>query len=1324
MEKYHVLEMIGEGSFGRVYKGRRKYSALVVALKFIPKVGRSQKELKNLQREIEIMRGLHHPNIVQMLDSFETDKEVVVVTDYAEGELFQILQDDGNLPEEQVQVIASQLVSALYYLHSHRILHRDMKPQNILLGKGGIVKLCDFGFARAMSINTMVLTSIKGTPLYMSPELVEEKPYDHTADLWSVGCILYELYVGTPPFYTNSIFQLVSLIIKDPIKWPKDMSPHFKSFLQGLLTKDPRQRLSWPELLYHPFIAGRVTVIEDGANQGIANPFTSKLPPDLQALKEQQAHSLAPHSGQSKILRQARQKMAQAAQRKGKSKAPLKEETKKRGQENLSKDQLAQKDPSERNGAHLGSREQRVPALGENETEWEQKEPSPTPRENRITHDYEKDFPEVRRESGRAEARGRPSLDSVDLEAEEVDSDEEWQHLIRATSPAHGQLCAPRSLMRDPAFVQRIHARLKDSGQQVLEGMLEGASRLRPALHVIGNLLNTHCDSELLYTFCSDIGLSSFLMQLVGSILESTNIKQQPWHTTLLADLIAVTSAFFASDFNQEEDGKKQSLQTFQSTASRFLALLPALLAQPSDVEKRLREQSLMCFTHLCESMDNVCSSVSIPFYSSLCVDHCPLLDAFCLGASCDQPAQEVLQKEARSAQEWSERLVSAFTAALAAACAIPRGHSTCHKTKKQISQRVAEKLTEKDKQLLMSFLLRIEHPASFLNGFKVLYACCHVSQTLCRCLAAPEVFRSLICHLQGKVPLAAVAQVQATEATLRLLSLLLLQLQLLPPQSDIVLKETLELFNTATTASVLSAAGLLLAYFIQYGAAVELRREEALATIGTAFTEPAELCLLPPRGAGFYDGLLLLLLQLLSQGDAAAVRDFAASETWSIVWHRFAMVLHLTRQGPVMEGETPRVGQHASKPDWNLISPQGTLLFLSLALFVFTREPHQCILQLAQPNGVVMAALNKLLEPDFLEYLAQTQLQEDGDRDLVPAVVLQVCQLFCFPFGLEVNPETLEMIVTSLKDSEIAAQLLQVCVHHLPLSETELPLSLLCRLVLSHEDIIEQVVGVANSERATAFLSTILLSDEVALTADLLSLLTHIARVSPAHLPFLEKLLCSPSSTSHPLRLSRLLCHQDCLVRARACSLIGNLLRHGQEVPQVLEGQAGLLECLLERLADNDGHVRCSASFAVGNAAYQAGPFMQTLGKAVPWVVHLLGDPQAKTRCNAASTLGNLGKHSVELGDLLIKSRAPDRLLEVACHDCHPDVQKAALIALRSIGQQPKINQILVSLKATEKLEALSCKDSQITTYSSLRPSSTKHCKKLIHLLQPAYTA
>lgn len=108
-------------------------------------MNKSEKELKNLKHEIEILRKLKHENIIELLDSYETDKEVVVVTEYADGELFGLLEDDGTLPEEQVQMIACQLVSALHYLHSHRILHRDMKPQNILLCKGEKVKLCDFG---------------------------------------------------------------------------------------------------------------------------------------------------------------------------------------------------------------------------------------------------------------------------------------------------------------------------------------------------------------------------------------------------------------------------------------------------------------------------------------------------------------------------------------------------------------------------------------------------------------------------------------------------------------------------------------------------------------------------------------------------------------------------------------------------------------------------------------------------------------------------------------------------------------------------------------------------------------------------------------------------------------------------------------------------------------------------------------------------------------------------------------------------------------------------------------------------------------------------
>jgi hypothetical protein len=146
-----------------------------------------------------------------------------------------------------------------------------MKPQNILISANSVVKLCDFGFARAMSRNTMVLTSIKGTPLYMAPELVQEQPYDHTSDLWSLGVILYELYVGQPPFYTNSLYTLIHQIVRDPVKFPQNIDPDFKHFLKGLLNKTPSQRLSWPDLLNHPFIAERP------ADRQVSTPERARL---------------------------------------------------------------------------------------------------------------------------------------------------------------------------------------------------------------------------------------------------------------------------------------------------------------------------------------------------------------------------------------------------------------------------------------------------------------------------------------------------------------------------------------------------------------------------------------------------------------------------------------------------------------------------------------------------------------------------------------------------------------------------------------------------------------------------------------------------------------------------------------------------------------------------------------------------------------------------------------------------------------------------------------------------------------------------------------
>ena len=274
MENYQVLHLIGEGCFGKVFKGRRKFTGQAVALKFISTRGKSEKDLKNLRQEMAILKTLNHENIILLLDAFETSSDFVVVTEYAHGELFEVFQDDRQLPESEVQKIAKQLVQALYYLHSNRVIHRDMKPQNILIGSNNVIKLCDFGFARSMSNQTVVLNSVKGTPLYMAPELVQEKPYNHTADIWSLGVILYELFVGKPPFYTNSLYSLINLIINDSVKYPDSMSSDFKSFLQGLLQKNPTQRLSWPSLLHHPFVASP-TVLAPVVSSSVASSVTT-----------------------------------------------------------------------------------------------------------------------------------------------------------------------------------------------------------------------------------------------------------------------------------------------------------------------------------------------------------------------------------------------------------------------------------------------------------------------------------------------------------------------------------------------------------------------------------------------------------------------------------------------------------------------------------------------------------------------------------------------------------------------------------------------------------------------------------------------------------------------------------------------------------------------------------------------------------------------------------------------------------------------------------------------------------------------------------------
>ncbi|KAM6178096.1 serine/threonine-protein kinase 36 [Rhynchocyon petersi] len=1313
MEKYHVLEMIGEGSFGRVYKGRRKYSAQIVALKFIPKLGRSEKELKNLQREIEIMRGLRHPNIVHMLDSFETDKEVVVVTDYAEGELFQILEDDGKLPEDQVQAIAAQLVSALYYLHSHRILHRDMKPQNILLAKGGGIKLCDFGFARAMSTNTMVLTSIKGTPLYMSPELVEERPYDHTADLWSVGCILYELAVGTPPFYTTSIFELVNLILKDPVRWPSNISPCFKNFLQGLLTKDPQQRLSWPDLLHHPFIAGRVTIITEPARE-LGTPFTSRLPPELQLLKDEQKHRLAPKGNESRILRQARKRMAEEAkQKKLRNTEPVPEQ----------EDRTSKVTPGTAPFPRLRATHEEPSLLAgilasemkSSCAEWGAGEATPTPREHRITVDSEPTFPEVKREEV-----VQKNVDALDPENEEPDSDEEWQDLLENTTPALIQLKAPLTLLCNPDFCQRIQSQLQEAGGQILKDILEGASHILPALQILSRLLSSCSDSPALYSFCREAGMPGLLLKLFKHSQENASIQKQSWYGTFLRDLLATIQAYFACAFNQERSQTSDSLQVFQEASNLFLDLLGKLLAQPGDSELTLRRDSLMCFTVLCEAMDGNSPDFCKAFYSSLLTTHRAVLDGI-LHALTVPPLPFHTPPGAPQAsqplKEQSEDLPGTVSSALAAMCTAPVGLPGCWEAKEQVSRHLANQLTEDNSQLKLSLLSGLQHPLMCLHLLKVLYFCCHTSEQLCHLLGQePLAVDSMLMLVQGKVKV--VDWEESAEVTLYLLSLLVLRLQELPSGLGKIGSEAATLFTHSHVVSLVTAAACLLEQLCQQGETFDLQPTEWIAAATHALSAPAEVRLTPPGGCGFYDGLLILLLQLVTQGKPSLIRDMASSEMWTVLWHRFSMTLRLNEEASRPEEELSLPSPQGPGPDWTLISPQGMVALLSLAVATFTQEPQLCLSHLSQRGSLLMSTFNHLLSPSFLHQLSQAPL----GSEFLPAVVLSVCQLLCLPFALDVEADLLVGVLAHLRDSEVAAHLLQVCCHHLLLPQVELPMSLLTRLALTDPTSLSQFVNTvaASPSSIISFLSLTLLGDQPLLTSDLLSLLAHTARVmSPSHLSFVQELLAGSDESYRPLRT--LLGHPENSVRTRTFGLLGHMLQHNMALRGALQSQAGLLNLLLLGLRDKDPAVRRSASFAVGNAAYQAGPLGSALAAAVPSMTQLLEDPHAGIRRNAASALGNLGLEG--LGEELLQCQVPQRLLETACGDPQPSVKEAALIALRSLQQEPCIHQVLVSIGASEKLALLSLGNQLPSNNgSNPRPASAKHYRKLIHLLTPSH--
>ncbi|XVF55188.1 hypothetical protein PTKIN_Ptkin06aG0016800 [Pterospermum kingtungense] len=259
---YIVGRQIGSGSFSVVWHARHRIHGTEVAIKEIV-TGRLNKKLQDsLMSEIFILKRINHPNIIRLHDIIEVPGKIHLVLEYCKGgDLSMYITRHGSVPEATAKHFMQQLAAGLQVLRDNNLIHRDLKPQNLLLSTNdskAVLKIADFGFARSLQPRGLAET-LCGSPLYMAPEIMQMQKYDAKADLWSVGAILFQLVIGKTPFTGNNQIQLLQNIMKSiELHFPVEnnyLTADCKDLCQKLLRRNPVERLTFEEFFNHPFLS-------------------------------------------------------------------------------------------------------------------------------------------------------------------------------------------------------------------------------------------------------------------------------------------------------------------------------------------------------------------------------------------------------------------------------------------------------------------------------------------------------------------------------------------------------------------------------------------------------------------------------------------------------------------------------------------------------------------------------------------------------------------------------------------------------------------------------------------------------------------------------------------------------------------------------------------------------------------------------------------------------------------------------------------------------------------------------------------------------------
>jgi NIMA (never in mitosis gene a)-related kinase len=265
--KYKICKLIGKGNYGKAYLVKSLLDNNLYVNKIIDMSQFTKEQLENALHEAEILKSLQHPNIIRCIDFFVDEKKLCLVTEYADlGDLSKIIRyqilSGYFFCEEIILNWFTQLCFAIKYIHSKNILHRDLKLSNIFLTSKGNIKLGDFGIAKILSSKEDLAKTLVGTPYYLSPELCLKKPYNHKSDIWSLGCILYEMMYLKHAFEADSIGELVMNILEGNynLKINAGFNEDVINLLKSILVIDANKRPSIEDILQFKVLKKYITL--------------------------------------------------------------------------------------------------------------------------------------------------------------------------------------------------------------------------------------------------------------------------------------------------------------------------------------------------------------------------------------------------------------------------------------------------------------------------------------------------------------------------------------------------------------------------------------------------------------------------------------------------------------------------------------------------------------------------------------------------------------------------------------------------------------------------------------------------------------------------------------------------------------------------------------------------------------------------------------------------------------------------------------------------------------------------------------------------------